>query len=167
VIVATEDARAEALWDTIADILILNGVYSDTEAVGKIIEAIAKLCGDSYAEGYQTGTADANAVLGLRQRIAADVSMRLKDLEQNNEDLRLAVKALAPTASSKAVEKVLSILDGAHDHEMEDAIAAKADVEVDAEIVVPCMDGTENHKFVVSDENENVCYCERCGCMEY
>jgi hypothetical protein len=123
--VATEDARMEALYDIIADILILNGVYSDTEAVGKIIEAVAKLCGDSYSEGYQTGVADANAVLGLTLRMAE------------------------------------------HEHKMEEAIAEKADVEVDAEIVVPCMDGTENHKFVVSDENENICYCERCGCIEY
>jgi hypothetical protein len=97
VTVATEDARAEALYDTIADILTEHGVDCSTEAAGKIIAAIAKL----------------------------------------------------------------------HEHEMEEAIAAKADVEVDAEIVVPCMDGTENHKFVVSDENENVCYCERCGCIEY
>ena len=32
---------------------------------------------------------------------------------------------------------------------------------------VPCVDGTESHEWVVSDENENVCYCSRCGCMEY
>jgi hypothetical protein len=32
---------------------------------------------------------------------------------------------------------------------------------------VPCVDGTERHVWVVSDENENVCYCERCGCPEY
>lgn len=23
------------------------------------------------------------------------------------------------------------------------------------------------HKFVISDEDENYCYCERCGCIEY
>lgn len=23
------------------------------------------------------------------------------------------------------------------------------------------------HKFIVSDENEEHCYCERCGCLEY
>jgi fructose-1,6-bisphosphatase len=112
----TEDDRAEALYDTIADILTEHGVSCDTEAAEKIIEAVAKLCGDSYGEGYQTGVADAAI---------------------------------------------------AHEHEMEEAIAGKADVEVDAEIVIPCMDGTENHKFVVSEENENVCYCERCGCIEY
>jgi hypothetical protein len=103
---ATEDARAEALWDTIADILTEHGVDCNTEAAEKIIAAIAKLCSDSYGDGYKTGVA-------------------------------------------------------------EEAIAAKANVDVDAEIIVPCVDGTENHKFVVSDENENVCYCERCGCIEY
>lgn len=35
------------------------------------------------------------------------------------------------------------------------------------EVIVPCIDGTENHKWVVSDENEDICYCEHCGCMEY
>jgi hypothetical protein len=125
VTVATEDARAEALYDTIADILTEHGVDCKTDAAEKIIEAVAKLCGDSYGEGYQTGVADAKAILGLTLRMAE------------------------------------------HEHKMEEAIAAKADVEVDVEIVVPCVDGTENHKFVVSEENENVCYCERCGCIEY
>ena len=31
---------------------------------------------------------------------------------------------------------------------------------------VPCIDKA-GHEWVVSDENENVCYCEKCGCMEY
>lgn len=29
-----------------------------------------------------------------------------------------------------------------------------------------CTD-SRGHKWVVSDENENYCYCERCGCCEY
>jgi hypothetical protein len=32
---------------------------------------------------------------------------------------------------------------------------------------VACVDGTENHEWVVSDEDENVCYCSRCGTCEY
>ena len=35
------------------------------------------------------------------------------------------------------------------------------------EIAVPCIDGTENHRWAMSDDNENVCYCSRCGCCEY
>ena len=35
------------------------------------------------------------------------------------------------------------------------------------EVLVPCVDKTENHEWVVSDENENICYCSRCGCCEY
>lgn len=31
---------------------------------------------------------------------------------------------------------------------------------------VPCIDN-KHHKWVVSDENENICYCERCGTPEY
>lgn len=31
---------------------------------------------------------------------------------------------------------------------------------------VPCND-TGHHKWVISDENENHCYCEKCGCSEY
>lgn len=31
---------------------------------------------------------------------------------------------------------------------------------------VPCID-VKHHAWVVSDENENVCYCEKCGCAEY
>jgi hypothetical protein len=69
--------------------------------------------------------------------------------------------------NTEAAGKIIAAIAEFHEHKMEEAIAAKADVEVDAEIVVPCMDGTENHKFVVSDENENICYCERCGCIEY
>lgn len=30
----------------------------------------------------------------------------------------------------------------------------------------PCID-QHGHKFVVSDDDENICYCERCGCGEY
>jgi len=32
---------------------------------------------------------------------------------------------------------------------------------------VPCIDGTGDHEWVVSDEDENYCYCSRCGCGEY
>lgn len=39
--------------------------------------------------------------------------------------------------------------------------------ERDDHIEVPCIDGKESHVWVVSDENENICYCERCGCHEY
>ena len=35
------------------------------------------------------------------------------------------------------------------------------------EVEVPCIDGTENHQWVISDDDENVCYCCRCGCCEY
>lgn len=35
------------------------------------------------------------------------------------------------------------------------------------EVCVPCIDGTEAHEWIVSDEDENICYCTRCGCMEY
>jgi hypothetical protein len=31
---------------------------------------------------------------------------------------------------------------------------------------IPCID-KQGHDWVVSDENENVCYCAKCGCMEY
>ena len=37
----------------------------------------------------------------------------------------------------------------------------------DDEVQVPCVDNTENHIWVVSDEDENICYCERCGTLEY
>lgn len=30
----------------------------------------------------------------------------------------------------------------------------------------PCID-IKHHKWVISDENDNVCYCEKCGCPEY
>jgi hypothetical protein len=53
-----EDERNEALWDTIADILTEHGVNCDSPAAKKIIEAVAKLCGDSYGEGYQQGVND-------------------------------------------------------------------------------------------------------------
>jgi hypothetical protein len=107
-----EDEAAEALWDTIADILTLGGVDCNTEAAVMMIDKLTKLVGDTYGEGYQTGGADAEMA---QQREYKDEKQEL----------------------------------------------------VDAEIVVPCVDGTENHKFVISDENENVCYCERCGCVEY
>lgn len=32
---------------------------------------------------------------------------------------------------------------------------------------VPCVDGTEQHEWVTSDEDENYCYCSRCGSGEY
>ena len=32
---------------------------------------------------------------------------------------------------------------------------------------VACIDGTERHDWIVSDEDENVVYCSRCGCSEY
>lgn len=41
-----------------------------------------------------------------------------------------------------------------------------ADTDFDEEDEVPCID-KQGHIFVVSDENENICYCERCGCLEY
>lgn len=31
---------------------------------------------------------------------------------------------------------------------------------------VPCSDPA-GHVWVVSDEDENYCYCEKCGCCEY
>lgn len=31
---------------------------------------------------------------------------------------------------------------------------------------VPCND-PEGHVWAVSDENDNYCYCEKCGCCEY
>ena len=31
---------------------------------------------------------------------------------------------------------------------------------------VPCTDPA-GHVWAVSDENENYCYCEKCGCVEY
>lgn len=31
---------------------------------------------------------------------------------------------------------------------------------------IPCID-SRGHSWVVSDENENICYCDKCGCMEY
>lgn len=31
---------------------------------------------------------------------------------------------------------------------------------------IPCVDQA-GHKWVVSDEDDNVCYCEKCGCSEY
>lgn len=31
---------------------------------------------------------------------------------------------------------------------------------------VPCIDARHHH-WVCSDENENVCYCDKCGCGEY
>jgi hypothetical protein len=55
----SEDERAEALWDTIADILTEGGVDCSTETAEKMIERIAKLCGNSYGDGYQTGVAEA------------------------------------------------------------------------------------------------------------
>jgi hypothetical protein len=43
-----------------------------------------------------------------------------------------------------------------HDNEMDDDDPAE----------IEC-DDPRGHKWVVSDENENICYCERCGCGEY
>jgi hypothetical protein len=37
----------------------------------------------------------------------------------------------------------------------------------DDHVEVPCVDGTDSHKWVTSDEDENICYCEICGCREY
>jgi hypothetical protein len=54
-----EDEAAEALWDTIADILTEGGVDCCTEAAVMMIDRIAKLVGDAYGEGYQTGSAEA------------------------------------------------------------------------------------------------------------
>jgi len=34
-------------------------------------------------------------------------------------------------------------------------------------VEVPCIDGTENHEWVISDENDSVSYCSRCGVPEY
>jgi hypothetical protein len=34
-------------------------------------------------------------------------------------------------------------------------------------VEVPCIDGRDSHEWVVSDENENVCYCSRCGVPEF
>lgn len=31
---------------------------------------------------------------------------------------------------------------------------------------IPCCD-PEHHVWAVSDDNENYCYCEKCGCSEY
>lgn len=31
---------------------------------------------------------------------------------------------------------------------------------------VPCLDPS-GHEWTVSDEDENVCYCSKCGCGEY
>jgi hypothetical protein len=39
--------------------------------------------------------------------------------------------------------------------------------ELEEEVIVPCIDGTEKHEWVVSGEDENICYCSRCGSMEY
>lgn len=52
-----------------------------------------------------------------------------------------------------------------HDHGGDPSLSCGGDS--DAEIAVPCSDGTENHLWVVSDEDENDCYCERCGSREY
>lgn len=105
---SAEEERAEALWDTIADTLTEHGIDCEKEGTEKLIEAIAKIVGDAYGEGYQQGTSD-----------------------------------------------------------KEEAEFYQKQEEADAEVIVPCIDKTENHKWVVSDENENICYCERCGCMEY
>jgi hypothetical protein len=43
----------------------------------------------------------------------------------------------------------------------------KEQQQLDDEVAVPCVDGTENHEWVISDEDENICYCSRCGCLEY
>lgn len=31
---------------------------------------------------------------------------------------------------------------------------------------IPCVDA-DGHIWVVNDEDENICYCEKCGCYEY
>jgi hypothetical protein len=31
---------------------------------------------------------------------------------------------------------------------------------------VPCID-THGHSWTVSDEDDNICYCNKCGCSEY
>lgn len=42
----------------------------------------------------------------------------------------------------------------------------EAEVEDDDPAEVPCID-RQGHRWTVSDENENVCYCSRCGVPEY
>jgi len=39
--------------------------------------------------------------------------------------------------------------------------------EEDEDVAVPCVDGTENHNWVRNDEDEDDCYCDRCGAREY
>lgn len=41
-----------------------------------------------------------------------------------------------------------------------------ADYTYDEDGEVICSD-PGGHSWVISDENENVCYCENCGCYEY
>jgi hypothetical protein len=48
---------------------------------------------------------------------------------------------------------------------MHDAECQYCDYEDGADDM-PCL-SKSGHKWVVSDESENVCYCENCGCLEY
>lgn len=43
---------------------------------------------------------------------------------------------------------------------------ASSSLMVMEEVEVPCIDGAD-HDWVVSDENDNIVYCSRCGCPEY
>jgi hypothetical protein len=79
--------------------------------------------------------------------------------------------------------KIISIVEANNEDDALHAIASlkeKISVEryyTDAEIdayrekcnengEVACVD-PEHHVWAVSDEDDNYCYCERCGCVEY
>jgi hypothetical protein len=57
-----EDQRMEAWYDTLADILVEAGWNVDDEKGEKALEALAKVVGKSYCDGYAEGASDAAMV---------------------------------------------------------------------------------------------------------
>lgn len=53
-----EDVRMEALYDTLADILVAAGWYIEDEKGEKALEALAKVVEKAYGDGYAEGASD-------------------------------------------------------------------------------------------------------------